>query len=511
MPTAAQRLHEILRGFAGAHGTYEVEEFNEGKTKNEIKRSARTVRRPVTDEIWASHAAGEYHLGVITITEENTCWWGAVDVDDYTVDHTALVAQLSELHLPAVVCRTKSGGAHVLVFFSEPVPASDVMPRLRDLSAVLGYGGSEVFPKQMRVVSEQEGMGNWLNMPYFGGDTTKCYAVRPDGRGMSLEQFLRVAESSRMSRRDFMSLTIRRRTEGWEDGPPCLEHLAGLPGGIGQGLQNNALFSLAVLARKKSPDGWKELLHQWNKELCRPVHEHGRVQGIISSIEKREYGYKCHDAPCVSHCNMALCRQRKFGIGPGGGAAIIESVSILDTEPPLFFVNLRIGGVVECDGSVLLSPREFQKHVLDQLQIVIPQYRQETWLPQVQQAVEGATKIEAPQEVGTTGQLHELVERFCTDRHAAEQRDEIVLGKPWRDEDEGMVWFRLRDLEEFLDRSRFGKLGRGKMTERIKRMGGRHHFFNMQGKGVNVWGVPVDNLTWTNGKIPHPSSEEGPV
>ena len=493
----------LLRGFGGAHGTYDREELNETKRKQEIKKSARTLREPVTAELWEAHLAGERHLGIITITEENECWWGAVDIDDYSVSHTDIVALLRTHGVPALVCRTKSGGAHVYLFFRQPIPARDVMPKLRELSAVLGYGESEVYPKQTAVASDQQGLGNWLNMPYFGGDQTRCYAIRDDGRGLSMAQFMDEAEKLRMSSSAFLGLQLHKSVAGWEEAPPCLEHLAGI--GVGQGIQNNAMFSFAVYARRVQPEGWETTLQEWNLRFFKPVHPHERMQSVIKSVGKKEYNYKCHDQPCVSHCNMALCRTRKYGIGPGGGADIIDSVSILDTEPPIFYVLLKTGGTVECDAATILNPRSFQQATAEQLRIVLPLYKLETWLPQVQRVVEGATTIDAPAEVGTTGQMVELLERFCTDRHAGEHKEEILLGKPWRDEDTGRVWFRLRDLTDFFERSKFRMLRRGQITERIKSMDGGSDFFNVKGKGTNVWYIPLDKFTWQSEPVDVPA------
>lgn len=509
MAAIPERFLELFRGFEGAHGTYTEEEFNENKKKQEIKKSAWTAKTPVTSKLWGHHLSGQYHLGIITITEQANCWWGAVDIDDYSVDHMAVVARLASLKVPALVCRTKSGGAHVYLFFSEPIPASVVMPKLRELSAALGYGGSEVFPKQTEVVSEQRGFGNWLNMPYYGGDQTKSYCYGPNGRGLSTEQFVAAAERSRLSPPQFQKMQLTLSVDGWEDCPPCLEHLAGA--GVEQGVQNNALFSFGVLAKKMDSENWESTLRKWNEEFFRPPHPLDRIGSVIASLRKRDYNYKCKDAPCVNHCNMALCRTREFGIGPGGGADIIDSVSVVATEPPTFYVLLKMGSTVECNSEQMLNPRAFQKCALEQTRMVFPQYKMDTWLPQVQRAIENATTISVPSEVGVSGQLIELVERFCTDMHAATDKDGLLLGKPWHDEDTGKVWFRLRDLAEFLDRNKFRELTRSQVTERIKKMGGASDFFNLRGRGVNVWYVPASELSWMQQSVGTPAGVESPL
>lgn len=504
-------MHELFRGNDRAHGTYRDEEFDAEKGKQEIKKSARTVRRPPTPDLWRQHLMGEYHLGIITITDEDTVWWGAIDIDDYSVEHTDLVDMLSEMAVPGLVCKTKSGGAHVYVFFTEQLQAGEVLRRLRELSVSLGHGGCEVYPKQVRVATENEGLGNWINMPYFGIGTgqSRCHAMKPDGRGMSLEQFLTTAEQSRMSAEDFRRLQFTRKSETFGDSPPCIESLTKRK--LLKGEQNSALFNYAVLARRKYPDSWREKIHEWGTLYCDPPHESVRISSMIGSLEKTDYQYKCHDVPCASHCNQPLCRTRRFGIGQGGGDISIESISILDTEPPMFYVLLKTGGTVECDSVSLLNPRAFTTLVLEQMKIVLPTLKLEAWLPQIQLAVAQATLIESPPEVGTTGQLHELIERFCTDRHAGERVEDLLTHKPWRSDEDDMVWFRLRDLTEFLERNKFSKLRISQITDRIRRMGGRHHFFNLSGKGVNVWGIPASGLAWIQGALPTPVLEEGPV
>lgn len=509
MPTDSERLFQLFQGLECAHGTHGKEEVGSNGVKMEIKKTAKTVREGATVAMWERHVQGERALGIVPIRMDSTCLWGAIDVDKYDVVHADLVAQLETLDVPAVVDRTKSGGAHIYVFFTEPVPAGVVLSRLRDLAACLGYGDCEVFPKQDTLLLERGDLGNWLNMPYFGGDKTNRYAYRKDGRGLGLRDFLSTAERSRITPERFASLQFRMSLPEMADGPPCLEHLCATK--IGQGSRNNGLFALGVLAKKMYPDDWEPVLEKWNHAFITPPAPGDDVANIAKSLRKKEYSYKCGDQPLVGVCNMALCRSRKYGIGPGGAARILESITILDTEPPLFFVNMRTGGTVECSPADLLSPRDFQRLTLSQLRTVIPLFKTDDWLRQVQECVENATTIEAPREVGTTGQFEELLERFCTDRHAAREQEDLVLGKPWRDDESGRVYFRLRDLQDMLERHRFRDLSRGQISTRIRHMGGDTEFWHIRGRGVNLWWVPADRLSWSTTAPSVPRGEESPL
>ena len=73
-------------------------------------------------------------------------------------------------------------------FTSEPVSAERMRDKLTEIKTLLGYGGSEVFPKQIQLKS-QDDTGNFLNLPYFNGDDTTRYAFKQDGSAATLEEF----------------------------------------------------------------------------------------------------------------------------------------------------------------------------------------------------------------------------------------------------------------------------------------------------------------------------------
>ena len=128
-------------------------------------------------------------LGIIPINEDNQCVWGCVDIDSYAgFDHKQLIDKIKQFKLPLAVCRSKSGGAHVFLFSAKPVAAERMRDKLTEIKTLLGYGGSEVFPKQIQLKSSDD-TGNFLNLPYFGGEDTTRYAFRYDGEAATLEEF----------------------------------------------------------------------------------------------------------------------------------------------------------------------------------------------------------------------------------------------------------------------------------------------------------------------------------
>ena len=182
-----KKFIEIFQGLNRAHGVTKVSEIN--SNGNKIKGKSFIIREDITYDHWVDHISGKESLGVIPINDDNKCKWGCIDIDSYAgFDHKKLINKIKNLKLPLIVFRSKSGGAHVFLFTSDYVSASSMQDKLNEIKSVLGYGGSEVFPKQRELKSKDD-TGNFLNLPYFNGDNTTRYAFDNNGEAVNLEGF----------------------------------------------------------------------------------------------------------------------------------------------------------------------------------------------------------------------------------------------------------------------------------------------------------------------------------
>ena len=118
--------------------------------------------------------------------------------------------------------------------------------------------------------------------------------------------------------------------------------------------------------------------------------------------------------------------------------------------------------------------------------------KQETWLGMVNAAMASVTIIDAPKEVGLAGHFEELLEDFLVNRHRGNVKEDILSGRPWTDSEAGRHFFRLRDLMNYLEKNGMRNAQRGKIVTKIRELGGGHDFFNIKGKGVNTWWIPVE-------------------
>lgn len=506
----------LFEGYGEAYGTYTAGSSNEIKRgKVEIKSSAKTVRKQVTYELWQSHIEGDVPLGIIPIRDDDTCLWGCIDVDVYGVVHREIAEDLERRGLPMVVCRSKSGGAHLFLFMAEPITAEAMQVFLRKIAVMIGYGSSEVFPKQRNVLLDRGDLGSWLNMPYFEGRETNRYAIDKNGKTLSPLEFVEVAESLRQPAifmdQDDSNFMGRPEGEGlrsppeFSDAPPCMQYLSKV--GFPEGTRNPGLFALGVFAKKKFGADWSNVLERWNRELMDPPLPSSEVVDIIRQHEKKDYYYRCKDQPLLAHCNSQVCRTRKFGVGGDDDLPVISGMSYLATDPPLWFVDVE-DARVELSTEELQNYRHFHRICMEQLFKCFKMMKQDAWLQVVSDAMRNATSIEAPPEVGKQGQFFGLLEEFLVDRHRGESREDLLLGRPILES--GNFYFRLNDLMLFLENSRFTSYSRTQVSTRIKRAGGGQHFFNIKGKGINVFFIPEKN-TEPMPKTDIPQLEESPI
>jgi len=185
----AARFHALFAGLERSHGVFWHLDKEREDGKLTSSRQPETILEPVTDALWMEHLAGRNGLGIVPIREDSTCKFGAIDIDVYDgLDHAAIAGVLVERNMPLIPCRSKSGGCHIYLFTKEPVSAESMRTKLSEIAALLGHGGSEIFPVQAKLAEKD--FGSWLNVPYYNVAETTRYAVRPDGESLSAEQFL---------------------------------------------------------------------------------------------------------------------------------------------------------------------------------------------------------------------------------------------------------------------------------------------------------------------------------
>lgn len=495
-----QQFFEIFQGLERAHGTFEVKDT----TKVKHGGKAQTIKEPYTVRLWTNHLNGDNGLGVVPINDNNECRFGALDIDDYNLNLKNLVKKIYELGIHLFPCRSKSGGLHVYLFTRDWVPASLMREKLQGIASVLGFGGSEIFPKQNQILSNRGDVGSWINMPYFNRHDTNRFCYGEDMSKLPSGRFTELVLERRYKKDAFQSIGTM---EGGDitDGPPCLQFLCGQ--GFPEGTRNDGLFNVGVYLRKKSPDTWRTNIESYNHKFLQPPLGIAEIKEIIKSVSKKDYTFTCSRPPISSHCNITECRTRRFGIGGDNALPRMHSLTKFDTDPPIWFLDVDGGGRLELATDDLQIQKRFQKRCMECLNMMPTRIKDIDWAKMINDLMSECSIIDAPPDSSIAGQLMEHVHNFLSQRAIGDKREDLGKGKPIRIED--VSYFRIADLVAYLDRHNFRDYKVNKISSVIKQNGAEHHFFNIEGKGVNCWklnGVVAKNkpkLTESNdGKTP---------
>lgn len=482
------KLMTLFRGLGRAYGTYKVAAADVTAGKK-VKGKAVTVLGAVTEQLWTDHVEGRAGLGVIPITDDATCHFGAIDVDKYDIALDELEAKVAGTKLPLVLCRTKSGGAHLFLFCKEPITAELVRRRLTEWAYVLGYGGSEIFPKQVKLASERD-VGNWINMPYFDAERTTRYALRK-GKALKLDAFIKYAESLSVTAEELEAIAVSG-TVVLEDGPPCLNHLASQ--GVPEGARNSTLFNFGVYARLRYGDDWRPQLDAINQQFMQPALSGSEVTVVAKSLAKKTYFYTCDQEPMRSCCNKELCRMRRFGIGHGhvdGGSqeppVVLGTLTKIMTDPPIWTIDVD-GVRMELETDDLVSQERFRKLCVQVINKFPPRLKADRWEKLIQDRLDNVEIVEAPADSGPEGLFWHHLRQFCTGPAQAKERDEILAGRVWTDD--GRTWFRSADFLRYLDQQRVRLFDQRTIWGLLRKSGkAGHKNLTLKGLKVELWWV----------------------
>jgi hypothetical protein len=171
-PEIVERFMRLYRGRTDAYGTGE----------------GRWVHAEPTAAVYDEHLRGDGPgLGIAPLLDDGTCWWAAIDLDEPDFDAAHEMQEFLAFGTTWIE-RSRSGNAHVLAFFSEPIEAWLVRGILREATIAIGKPAAEVFPKQDKLL---EGMvGNYLNLAYHGSERPMLHNAEEP---ISLNAFTRAA------------------------------------------------------------------------------------------------------------------------------------------------------------------------------------------------------------------------------------------------------------------------------------------------------------------------------
>lgn len=496
-PSNIAYLEQFQALFSGREAFYG--QYGDGAEK---KIQTLTGETPV--KAWERHINGEGpYLGQVPIRLDNTCYFGAIDIDDDVIDHQALAKRIADFRLPLIVCRSKSGGAHCYLFFEKPVAAPIVVRTLKNWAEMLGHTSNndgraiEIFPKQTALRPKDS--GNWINLPYYGGDASNRKAVNSDGELLDFGQFIAVAEMKRV--KDARALADIQPATGkgaFSDGPPCLQKLHVI--GYAEGTRNSGLYNVAVFFKLAFPDDWQDRVATYNGENFTPPLTEREVKTVCQSVERKDYSYNCDELPIQPHCQRGLCNKRRFGIASLKSTHNIKmfpkmtNLRKILTDPPRWLVSVE-GTDVELTTDDITQLTRLRKVLFEQLNIVIPVIKPTDYDDILRNLLKEHELIEAPEDAGIRGQFLMLIDQFMARAKSAESREDIAQGLPFGED--GRVYFRSSDLLSFLERKRFYKYAASEIYTALRSIGAEHSAIRTKKAVIKVWSIPESKQAQT--------------
>jgi hypothetical protein len=281
-------------------------------------------------------------------------------------------------------------------------------------------------------------------------------------------------------------------TKFLQNGPPCLQIIC--KEGISEGGRNNGLFNIGVYLRKAFPDSWQAEILKYNMEYLSPPLPLNEVNIVAKQLERKEYAYKCSDSPINSHCNKDLCRTRKFGIGAAVSGASVANLRKYNSTPPVWFMDVN-GEPLEMDTEALMNQMTFQKACMEQLNLMPRSVAKQQWESRISTLLNEmkdneSAIIEVAVDASTSGQFYDYLEEFCRHLQVAQDKEEILLRRPWTDEEQGITYFRLKDFENFLKKNKFFEYKSHRIAQRLRDINGSSVVLKIKGRAVRVWQIP---------------------
>ena len=439
---------ELFVGRDDCYGSYTLpaQSVPEGQKK---AGRGRTMREPVTPQLYEDHLAGVASLGVVPIRTDNSVMWFAIDVDTYDNSdlHADLLRKVAANALPLVMTKSKSGGAHLWCFLTHPMKAKDARHVAKQYLQILGLPAvTEIFPKQDEV--DEKNVGSWINLPYFG-DTRIGVILDTEGQVFDMahgvEQFVEEANDTAIDPTDLLhdAEEVHTVTDG-SDAPPCIDVMEA--DGVPEGGRDNTLTHVAVYLKKKFPDDWQEQLMEWNVNHCSPPLPHADVMRIASSSEAGYY-YLCKQSPMCNLCDKKACLSRKFGVGGGDTGEmpfVISSFRKINSEVPVFWIAIDDREEIRMRGEDLLNYNAFKQVVFNKLSMVLPIMSKVAWEKFLSSQMPKLETQQAPKIVGETGIIIDVLSEFLKRRAQSIGLDKALSGSPYVNN--GEVFFRSFDF-----------------------------------------------------------------
>lgn len=423
-----RKFHELFRGSETGRGYYGEIKGAQATDRGKLTSLARTIPEPATPELFELHLAGKKRLGIPPVMQDRTVAWFCIDVDFYQgeISYTDVAQAIVSCGLPLVMCRTKSGGAHLFCFLEEPIPAGKAIEIAKRFGEKLELPSDHVdyFPKTAEVNNNF-----WVNMPYFGD---ACHATGEDGQGnLSLDEFLVFANDRIVSAVDLDIKKKEKVKKSKSDAPPCIDYM--IENGVEEGNRDLALCQFIVYAKRKWPDEWEEKATEFNEDHINPPLRKDELRKTLKSNKAKDYNYQCKAMKAI-FCDANACKKRAFGVGSGEEIEVpIENLEKIDGEEPIYRVTLY-GKTFTCEVKQLFNIVDFRKAAFAACDRFVPAMKQHIWEEVLTQHLDQMAVTKAAVDTEMRDRVIAQFQQWCDKFvHTGSLAEAILVRAPYYD------------------------------------------------------------------------------
>tara|TARA_R100001594_G_scaffold42066_1_gene74144 strand:+ start:855 stop:2513 length:1659 start_codon:yes stop_codon:yes gene_type:complete len=382
-------IDEFIKIFEGLDRAYGQFKRNDSRISLKVEGKPWVEHKPLQRNLWENHLRGiGVSLGVFPLTDNGTCKWGAIDIDDESLDYEELLKKIRKLKLPLIMFRSKSGRAHVYMFMKEFTSAEEVKLVMKKFASKLGLADKldRIYPMQTELGKKET--GSWLNLPYFNHEEGSRYAYKDDFDAATVEEFFEMHKQYvQESLDEYLVEEIKLPTKKVKHTSledlflPCQQNSLRLnnnkiPTTIGRNdfLLHSYTWAKRAQTHAKKIEEYKHLdskglLKHFNKKYLKEPLPEAEIEKTIFKSEDKEYKYLCSRPNIKKYCEPSACTRHLCGITPDQALELVGAEEALGqitehcSEPPIFYESVDVkksdkGGHkrirIEMDGSFFL-------------------------------------------------------------------------------------------------------------------------------------------------------------
>jgi len=489
MQFVMQYLEKFAELFSGNKEHYGVHIPEKNPKEGEkAKGKSWTEHSEVTQDLYLQHLHGKQSIGIIPVNSSGNIRFAAIDVDVYPLNPTLYLNLLKRAGLPLVGFRSKSGGLHLYLFFSEDTAANKVLPYLNTIRQLLALPkDTEIFPKQSRVVGTST--GNFINIPYFNVSKTARYAYDYEGNKLDLEAGINLCYNSRVTLTNLIEILSELPLA---QAPPCLQTIY-LSGAELENERNIFLFNCAVYLKARFGEDFQESLYLLNEHITNPLNVEELDKTVVQSHRKRDYTYQCKNGILSGYCDKEICGNRKYGITSDNISNLsYEKLTQVKSAEPYYIWTVNGVEMHFYNETELMNQNKFRELCLRQLHLVPKRLTDNAWIAILNRALDGIVieEVDEVDDISVDSLWIGKVTEFLS-RQIAINPKQIEDGLIWYDAKKKYLHFKGALLLEFLEQSSmFKSMSSTKHRELLKKLGAKQDRLNAgNGAIVRSWSL----------------------